>query len=376
MKIGTIDPVILKNNITKRIGEDLHQQRISGATVAVLQHGKILYKGVFGTQSPGQPQPLRPDAIFRMASMTKPVTAVAVLLQAQRGKLKLEDLVSEYLPEYKNITVGADGKPCTTPLRIWHLLTHTGGMEGDAPSKQLVRSIPPERTRTLTDAVRYYAQIPLCFEPGTMHRYSGRSAFDILARIVEITAGVDFATFAQREIFEPCGMVDTTFAPSQEQWDRIVGMHDYRDGCSVAAETTPGCVVDAIPVTHPLGGAGLVSTLDDYIRFAQMLQNQGMATNGRILQPFWIAQMSRPQLAPDLMNERVNQGLGVRVIVGEEYPWLPIGSYGWSGAYGTHFWVDPVNGITAIYLKNSRYDGGSGAVTGKHFEEDVFCAII
>lgn len=187
---------------------------------------------------------------------------------------------------------------------------------------------------------------------------------------------MDFATFVQQEIITPCGMVDTTFAPSAEQWERMVGMHDYQDGCGVLSETTPGCVVDHVPVTHPLGGAGLISTLDDYIKFAQMLQNQGMTENGRILEASWIAQMATPQLAPELMNEKVNQGLGVRVIVGEGYPWLPVGSYGWSGAYGTHYWVDPVNGITAIYLKNSRYDGGSGALTGKHFEEDVFNAIV
>jgi CubicO group peptidase (beta-lactamase class C family) len=101
-----------------------------------------------------------------------------------------------------------------------------------------------------------------------------------------------------------------------------------------------------------------------------------MAGEKRILEDKWIAEMQSPQLAPALMNEKVNQGLGVRVIAGEGYPWLPVGSYGWSGVYGTHFWVDPVNGITAIYMKNSRYDGGSGALTGKHFEEDVFNAIV
>ena len=135
-------------------------------------------------------------------------------------------------------------------------------------------------------------------------------------------------------------------------------------------------MVDRIPVTHPLGGAGLVSTLDDYIKFAQMLQNEGMTENGRILDASWIRLMATPWLAPELMNEQINQGLGVRVIVGEGYPYLAVGSYGWSGAYGTHFWVDPVNGITAVYLKNSRSDGGSSSLTGKHFEEDVYNSIV
>jgi CubicO group peptidase (beta-lactamase class C family) len=171
-------------------------------------------------------------------------------------------------------------------------------------------------------------------------------------------------------------MVDTTFAPSASQWERMVGMHDYKDGKAITAPTVEGCVVDDCPVTHPLGGGGLISTMDDYIKFAQMLQNKGMTPNGRILDEKWIEEMARPQLPVELMSESVNQGLGVRVITGDGYPWLADGTFGWSGAYGTHFWIDPVNQITAIYMKNSRYDGGSGAITGKHFEEDVFSSNI
>ena len=171
-------------------------------------------------------------------------------------------------------------------------------------------------------------------------------------------------------------MVDTTFAPSEEQWQRVVGMHNYVDGKGVTAPTVPGCVLDNCPVTHPLGGSGLISTLDDYIKFAQMLLCKGMAPGGRVLDEKWIDEMRKPQLPKEMMSENVNQGLGVRVITGDGYPWLPDGTYGWSGAYGTHYWVDPVNEITAIYLKNSHYDGGSGALTGKHFEEDVFLSIL
>ena len=376
MKIGTIDPALLEENLNKRIKEDIAAQRISGAVVAVLQHGKLLYKAAMGAKVPGQPQLLQEDDIFRIASMTKPITAVAVLIQAQRGMLRLDDPVSKYLPAYADLKVGTEGEPCTVPLRVWHLLTHTSGMEADLEAKLWVKAIPPERQRTIAETMDVYLERPLAFQPGTQRKYSGRAAFDILGRIVEMTAGVDFATFIQREICEPCGMVDTTFAPSPEQWARVVGMHDYQDGCGVLSETTPGCVVDRVPVTHPLGGSGLISTIDDYIKFAEMLRNQGMAGEKRILEDKWITEMSTPQLAPELMSEKVNQGLGVRVIAGEGYPWLPVGSYGWSGVYGTHFWVDPVNGITAIYMKNSRYDGGSGALTGKHFEEDVFNAII
>ena len=375
MKIGTINPAKLAENLTKRIEEDITAQRVGCAAVAVSQWGKLLFRGDFGAQTPGEPQPLRPDAIFRIASMTKPITAVAALIQVERGKLSLEDPVCKYLPQYEKLVVGEARRPCDAPLRVFHLLTHTSGMEADLEAKLWVKAIPPERQRTLKDAMDVYPERPLAFQPGQQRKYSGRAAFDILARIVELTADMDFGEFVKKEILDPCGMVDTTFAPTEEQWARVVGMHDYQDGIGVLSPTTPGCVVDRVPVTHPLGGAGLVSTVDDYGEFAQMLLNKGMTEKGRIIDASFIEQMATPQLATELMNEKVNQGLGVRVIVGEKYPWLPVGSYGWSGAYGPHFWVDPINGITAVYMKNSRYDGGSGSLTGKHFEEDVFNAI-
>ena len=376
MKTGNLDPQLLARNISRRISEDVQSQRVCGAAVAVLQRGELVYEATFGYQHPESSEPLRKDAIFRIASMTKPITTVAILQLAQQGKLKLEDEVSQYIPQYARIPLASGGYN-TVPLRIWHLLTHTSSMEADAGYRETARyQIPPENNQTIASAVDYYVTLPLPFEPGTHRRYSGRVAFDVLGRIVEIVSGVDFAQYVQKEIIEPCGMVDTTFAPSDAQWERVVGMHNYLDGKSVAAETMPGRVVEECPVTHPLGGSGLVSTLSDYIKFAQMLLNKGMTPKGRILDPEWIEKMATPQLPAEMMSESVNQGLGVRVITGDGYPWLPDGTFGWSGAYGTHYWVDPVNEIIAVYLKNSRYDGGSGALTGKHFEEDVFLSIL
>ncbi len=376
MKTGTLDAQLLEQNISNRIAEDVRSQRVCGAAVAVLQHGEMIYRADFGYQHPGSDEQLRSDAIFRIASMTKPVTAVAILILAQRGKLNLQDEVAKYLPQYARIPMASGGYN-TVPLTIWHLLTHTSSMEADAGYRETARyQIAPEHNKTIEGAVNYYATLPLPFEPGTHRRYSGRVAYDILGRIVEVASGVDFAQFVQKEIIEPCGMVDTTFAPSEEQWQRVVGMHDYQNGKSVVAETVPGCVIDNCPVTHPLGGSGLVSTVADYVKFAEMLRNKGMTPNGSIVDPQWIEEMAKAQLPAEMMSENVNQGLGVRVITGDGYPWLPDGSYGWSGAHGTHYWVDPVNGITAIYMKNSRYDGGSGALTGKHFEEDIFRSIV
>ena len=376
MKTGTLDTRLIEHFISQRIQNDVKEQRVCGAAVAVLQRGETVYRAEFGYQHPQRSEPLRSDAIFRIASMTKPITAVAVLQLAQQGKLDLQDEVAKYLPQYARLPMAGGGYN-TVPLRIWHLLTHTASMEADALSRETARyKMPPENNKTIAGAVDYYATLPLPFEPGTHRRYSGRVGYDILGRIVEVVSGVEFAEYMHRNIFQPCGMVDTTFAPSQEQWQRVVGMHNYVDGKGVESPTVPGCVLDNCPVTHPLGGSGLISTLDDYIKFAQTLLNKGLAPGGRILDAQWVEQMAAPQLPVEMMSESVNQGLGVRVITGDGYPWLPSGAFGWSGAYGTHYWVDPVNEIVAIYLKNSRYDGGSGAITGKHFEEDVFSSIV
>ncbi len=376
MKKGKLDARLLKQNISTRIQDDIRSRRVSGASVAVLQRGELIYREDFGLQSPSRNESLRPDAIFRIASMTKPVTAIAVLIQAQRRLLSLEDEVSKFLPQYKNMLLEATQKCCTVPLRIWHLLTHTNGMDTRPQYKEWIRQMPTENKRTLSGAVDFYATLPLEYEPGTRRRYCGKASFDVLARIVEITSGKSFEEFVRKEILAPCGMADTTFAPTPGQWERVVGMHDLQEGHSVEVQTVPGCVVDDYPVTHPLGGSGLVSTVADYTKFAEMLQTKGITESGRILEDKWIEQMAAPQLPEELMSKEVNQGLGVRVISGDGYPWLPVGTFGWSGAYGTHFWVDPVNQITAVYMKNSKYDGGSGAKTARNFEEDVFLSII
>lgn len=375
MKTGRIDEEALRRNIAKRITEDIQCHRVGAAAVCVLQRGSVNYSETFGTQVPNGDEPLRKDAIFRIASMTKPITVIAVLMLVQSGKLGLEDEVCKYLPKYAHLRLAEGVRYCATPLRIWHLLTHTSGMETNQTYRDLARHLPPEIGCSLSRSVDYYASLPLAYEPGSQRRYSGRVTFDILGRIAELVSGQGFAEFVHDRIFVPCGMTDTAFSPTPEQWSRVVGMHDLRDGLSVTAETVPGCVVDDVPPSHPLGGSGLISTLSDYVKFARMLLDKGMTPRGRILDADLVTLMAVPQLPAELMSADVNQGLGVRVITGEGYPWLHTGAFGWSGAYGTHFWVDPFNEIVAVYMKNSRYDGGSGARTAKNFEEDVYLSI-
>lgn len=151
-----------------------------------------------------------------------------------------------------------------------------------------------------------------------------------------------------------------------------IPQYDKIDGTGAVYPMKPGCVFDETPCTHFLGGAGLISSLDDYIRFAQMLLRGGEINGNRILSENTVKFMSEPQVPESIMHGNERWGLGMRVITSDEYKYLPKGTFGWSGAYGTHFWVDPVNGITAVYMKNSVYDGGSGAITAANFEKDVF----
>ena len=228
-----------------------------------------------------------------------------------------------------------------------------------------------EDNKTLKNAVDYFSHCGLGFEPFSTQEYSGTAAFDVLARIIEVISGKDYNDYLKQNIFDLCKMKDTTFIPTKAQWERIIPMHNKIEGRSVLGETYENCIFENIPVTHYLGGAGLISTLEDYSNFAEMLLNTGEFGGNRVLSEKVVELISTPHVPEEIMKERERWGLGVRVITKENYK-LPVGTFGWSGAYGTHFWIDKKNNITAVYLKNSKFDGGAGAVTSENFELDVF----
>lgn len=313
--------------IEQRIREDLASGHIKGASVHVSRWGENLYEAHFGN--------VTETTLFRLASMTKPVTAVAVLILADRKKLSLQDPVVKYLPGFP------------VDLQIIHLLSHCSGLSQTWYAEHITDAYRADPALM----VDYIASVPFEHDPGTYAEYNPVAAYALLTAIVENVAMVDFANFVEREILAPLGMTDTTFLPTKEQWARLTPMED----------TVPGCIFERYPVTNPLGGAGLVSSLADYTKFAQMLLKKGAG----ILSENAVKTMSTIQFD--------KWGCGVRVV--GENDRLPKGSYGWSGAYGTHFWIDPINGIVAIYMKNSRKDGGAGAVTAAHFEEDVYASL-
>ena len=372
-----INKEILAENISKRIQNDIDAQEICGASVLVRQKGELLFKNCFGTTAPNGDVPLNYDTVFRMASMTKPVTAVATMILVEQGKLTLDDLVSDYLPIFKeqyvakveNGEVVRDFK-AKTPITIRHLLTHTSGIGSGRVYDIQYEQMTPEAVATLDGAVSYYADMGLSFEPFTKEEYSGTAAFSVLTKIIEMQSGTDYETFLKENIFNPLGMTDTCFVPSDAQWTRMAVMFDKKDGKPCVGEYYENCVFRKFPCTHFLGGAGLISTLSDYDKFVQMLGNGGILNGNRIISEQSVKEMATAHVPESIQGKDIRWGLGVRVITGENV--LPKGCFGWSGAFGTHFWVDPENQITALYMKNACYDGGAGARTARNFETDVY----
>ena len=364
-----IDKTLLAENIEKAIAHDLAHNKVFGSAYCVMQNDEVVFRRCVGHASPAKTAPITDKTLFRLASMTKPITAAAMLILVDRGLVKLDDPVSRYLPIFENIAITecvngefVEIKKPQAPPTVLSLLTHSSGI--DDRYDQMVM----QDKQTVADTVEFLARVGLAYEPHSRQQYSGFGAFDVAVAIIEKVSGEDCLTFLKREIFDPCGMVDTTFTPTAEQWSRMVAMHNRLDGENVVGKTETGCIFADFPATHYLGGAGLVSTLYDYTRFAQMLLHKGETAGGRLMREETFALMNQPHVQ---MWEAESWGLGVRVVVGEEYADLPVGDFGWSGAYGTHFWVDPQNQITAVFLKNSHVDGGSGNESARLFERAV-----
>ena len=366
-----------------RYAEDAADAKVGGVAVRICQEGEVVYENYFGTISPDSTVPLHPDIIFRLASMTKPITGVAIMILADRGLISIEDTVETYFPEFANRTVVVTDengkvvgkKAAKEPLRIKHLLSHTSGLGSGVLLEQAHGNMTAADDQTLATALAYYATLDLSFEPFTSQAYSPTMAFDIAAAIVEKVSGLPYDEFLRKELFDPCEMKDASFAPTEEQFSRFIGMHNRVDEKSVREPMPEGKVFGGTPVTHFLGGAGLAATLRDYSNFAEMLVNGGIFHGKRILSEQAVATLSAPIVPPEVMGGETSRwGLGVLVTATDGHPRLPKGAYGWSGAYGTHFWVDPANKVTAVFMKNSFYEGGAGARTENNFQADVNAA--
>lgn len=372
--VKKLNIALLKRNIEQAAQYDLDNHKVFGSAYCVIQDDSVIYENYFGNTSAAKTKPVTNNTIFRLASLTKPITAIAVLILVERGMLSLSDHVSDYLPDFKEIHITQitdtneiiDLGKAKNDITICHLLTHTSGFGSNAKKS---KAMTDEDKESIDNTIDFYFKAGLDFEPGTKSQYSGTGAFDVLVKIVEKITKTDYLSFLQKEIFSPCEMVNTTFVPTPKQWGQMIAMHNRVDGQNCDTQMKDNCIFEDHPCSHYLGGAGLVSTLEDYSKFAKMLLNKGKTPKKQILEPETFKLLHTAFAPRRSINE--NWGLGVRVVVKEEYKILPAGAFGWSGAYGSHFWIDPTNKIAAVFMKNSFVDGGAGNESARNFEKAV-----
>jgi CubicO group peptidase (beta-lactamase class C family) len=320
---------------------------VPGAVTLVAQNGRIVHFETRGVIDVDSKKPLPRDAIFPLASLTKPVTAVAILMLIEEGKVRLTDPVSRFIPAFGDMTVAVTSARTVAASRaitIRDLLTHTSGIVSPV-------RIPTDSGATLADYIPRFAKEPLEFQPGSHWTYSNTVAFDMLARVVEVASGQTYDRFLSERIFEPLGMNDTAHALTDAQKQRLATRYDVTpDGLrkNVRSTDTP---------MYFGGGWGLNSTALDYYRFAQMLLNKGELDGKRLLSRRAVELMQSAHI-PDTLPGRTPGtawGLGVRVITdaGRAGVWLSNGSFGWTGASGTHFWIDPAENLVAVMMASA-----------------------
>jgi CubicO group peptidase (beta-lactamase class C family) len=300
-------------------------------------------------------RPMQRDTLFRIASMTKPITGLAIMQLVEAGQINVDDPVEKYLPEFKGqmLLASKDNETVTLkkparPITVKDLLTHTSGLPNYPPG---LTDVYQKRNRTLSETTIAISQAPLMFEPGSKWSYCN-SGIDTLGRIIEVTSGLPYDAYLRTRIFEPLGMVDTTPYPTAEQLRRLAVTYRKENGKLVAA---PGGVLDySTTARHPVPAGGLFSTGDDLAKLYQCLLNQGTLNGKRIIGPEALADMTRPHTG-DLQTGFVPGsawGYGVGIVQSPQGATesLSPGSYGHGGAFGTQGWIDPAKGLFTILL--------------------------
>jgi CubicO group peptidase (beta-lactamase class C family) len=382
MRIVPPESVGLASEGLRRLDQHLASRyiepgKIAGALTLVARRGEIAWLSPLGLMDRERKQPMRADTIFRIYSMTKPITSVALMMLHERGAFALADPVHRYIPAWEHLRVHRYGRypsfvtePAARPMTIRDLLTHMSGL-----SYQIMERGPVDEAYrqlgiggpagTLRDMVETLATLPLEFSPGTRWSYS--VATDVLGYLVEVLSGQRFDEYLRTQIFEPLGMIDTGFTVPADKIGRFAANYVRLPGSTEA--TLMDDPADS-PYTRPRtllsGGGGLVSTAADYLRFAEMLRRGGEIDGKRLLGPRTVAYMTRnhlpdgrdlASLAPpgsfsETRYEGIGFGLGVHVIVDPVRVQVPVsaGEYGWGGLASTAFWVDPTEDLVVVFL--------------------------
>jgi CubicO group peptidase (beta-lactamase class C family) len=348
------------SNVTARIQDRMQpfadQKQVSGCVALVGRGDRIVSIVALGRRNVEDDLPMQPDTLFRIASMTKPITAIGIMTLVDDGKLAVDDAVEKFLPEFRGQMMVTDRSEDTItlkkpprPITVRDLLTHTSGLPGAPPPGLSGRTTG--QTHSLAEAVMAFSQRPLDFEPGTRWAYCN-TGIDSLGRIIEVVSGKSYASFLKDRIFDPLGMADTTFEPSPAQMQRAAVVYNRKDG---ELRPDPAFTTGAPSRAYfPSPAGGLFSTANDLAKLYQMMLNRGTAGSRRLLSESSVAEMTRVHTG-DLkagFTDGIGFGLGWSVVrrpTGETAMLSP-GTYGHGGAYGTQCWIDPHKGLFTILM--------------------------
>ena len=351
------------DEVTRRLQSHVDARDIAGVVAAVVRHGRLVYLEALGELDRERGLAMRDDALFRLYSMTRPITSLAAMILWEEDRFELDDPVAMYLPEFADQRVFVDAsnpdmtatRPRRTEMTVEHLLLHTSGLGSRSSSIYRAEQVRL-RSITLSQMVSNAARVPLFEDPGTRWRYGISTT--ILGRLVEIWSGMPFNEFLQERVFEPLGITDTVFRVDSSRTDRFGPA--YRPGPD--GELRPHAI-EVVPFTEQPalmeGGVGLVSTVRDYLRFARMFLNGGELDGVRVLQPDTVALMTVNRVPDALLpigfgTPQLGRGwtLGFCVVMDADTSPHPVreGTFWWDGSSGTRFFIDPVEDMVTVVM--------------------------
>jgi CubicO group peptidase (beta-lactamase class C family) len=360
--------------------------KLPGIQMMVQRRGELAFSTAMGLADRGQNRPLTENAIFRLYSMSKPITSVALMMLVEQGLVTLDDPVHKFIPEWKGLGVFEMGgasileqgdigqfvtRPPPRPMQVVDLLRHTSGLTYGFQQRSMVDAAyrrlnidTVDRAGTTEDMVRDLAKVPLDFAPGTAWNYSVST--DVLGHLVWKISGQPLDEFFQEHLFDPLGMKDTGFYVPREKLSRFAPCYALGPKGDVVVYETPEKSPFTAKRSYLAGGGGLVGTAADYLRFCQMLANGGSLDGVQILSPKTVELMTRNHLpgGKDIpsstngsyteaaMYAGVGFGLGFSVVLPTDEPLMPrsVGSFSWGGAASTFFWIDPAEELVCVFM--------------------------
>ena len=394
-----------ENKLLSMLQGYIDSHEIAGAVVMVRKKGELMCEGALGWADIENRIPVKMDTIFRLASMSKPVTGIAVMQLVEQGKAALTDPITRFFPEYASMKVcekdlmplyyspdanSPTGKealkeqveamtfvPAYRDVTVFDLLTHSSGL-GTGPVGNALMAKFPSPVKGLQERCRMMAQLPLDFQPGKANGYSGLAAMELLGGMVERVSGMAFEAYLRKNLFDPLEIRDMGFFLTPEQEKRASRLYEYTEAGTLAdvTDTDGGWkAMNASCTGFVSGAAGLLGTVPGYERIAHMLLNKGELDGVRILKPETVEAMAGKDIAAKHVPSPGNiWGLSMMVFQDREENkrFLTPGTYGWSGAFGTHFYMDPANDLEMVLGVNRSNIGGAGSYVSIAAEKAIF----